>query len=148
MRGLKIIRLFSTSTAQGGLPQIPNLTNIKRFYKKVEVIEHPLSNQQRKLKTDQKPDLTNLHVSDKYWAITLDGRVTKTLYKEDLVIPSRALAVAIAEEWDMQKEILDLKTLKLNQIISKAVRTKNDPTLVTFMKSQIQNTLENDQICF
>jgi chaperone required for assembly of F1-ATPase len=40
------------------------------------------------------------HSHDKYYAVTLDGRVTKTLYKDDLCIPSRALAVAIAEEWD------------------------------------------------
>jgi chaperone required for assembly of F1-ATPase len=79
--------------------------------------------------------------------VALDGRVTKTLYKDDLCIPSRALAVAIAEEWDSQDERIDMKTLKLNQIIAKAVRTVHDPTLVSYMRNQIQIILSNDQIC-
>jgi chaperone required for assembly of F1-ATPase len=62
----------------------------------------------------EKVTLQNLHKADKYYAVTLDGRVTKTLYKDDLCLPSRALAVAIAEEWDMQGEKVDLKTLKIN----------------------------------
>lgn len=66
--------------------------------------------------------------------MALDGRVTKTLYKDDFLIPSRALAVSIAEEWDMQEERVDLKTLKLNQMLAKAVRTIHDPTLITFMR--------------
>jgi chaperone required for assembly of F1-ATPase len=53
-------------------------------------------------------------LSDTYWAVALDGRVTKTLYKDDLLIPSKALAIALAEEWEMQGERVDLKTLKLN----------------------------------
>jgi chaperone required for assembly of F1-ATPase len=32
--------------------------------------------------------------------VTLDGKVTKTMYKDNLFIPSKALAVAIAEEWE------------------------------------------------
>lgn len=49
-------------------------------------------------------------------------------------MPSRALATAVAEEWEMQGERVDTKTLKLNQILAKAVRTVHDPTLVTYMR--------------
>ncbi len=80
--------------------------------------------------------------------MTLDGRLTKTVYKDDLLIPSRSLAVAIAEEWDMQGEKIDLKDLKLNHMLAKAVRASNDEVLLKYMKTTIQNTLENDQICF
>lgn len=80
--------------------------------------------------------------------MTLDGRVTKTVYKDDLLIPSRALAVALAEEWDMQRDKIDLKDLKLNHMLAKAVRASNDEVLMKYMKTTIQNTLENDQICF
>jgi hypothetical protein len=47
-------RLFSSTqqTAQGALPQMPNMTHVRRFYKKVEVVEHPLSSQLEKLSTD------------------------------------------------------------------------------------------------
>jgi chaperone required for assembly of F1-ATPase len=80
---------------------MPNMTHVRRFYKKVEVVEHPLSSQLERLPTDQKVSLKNLRLShDKYYAVTLDGKVTKTLYKDDLYLPSRALAVALAEEWD------------------------------------------------
>mgnify|MGYP000141471522 CR=1 FL=1 len=94
---LASLRRHST-TAQGSLPQMPNLTHVKRFYKKVEVIEHPLSAEQ--VKHSGPVDLTNLSKAETYYAVALDGRVTKTLYKDNLLLPSRALAVAVAEEWD------------------------------------------------
>lgn len=80
---------------------MPTMQHVRRFYKKVDVVEHPLSSKMPKLQPEQKVSLQYLqHSHDKYYAVTLDGRVTKTLYKDDLCIPSRALAVAIAEEWD------------------------------------------------
>ena len=97
MRISQQFRRHST-TAQGALPQMPNLTHVKRFYKKVDVIEHPLSAEATQ--HTGLVDLSNLSKSDKYYAVTLDGRVTKTLYKDNLLLPSRALAVAVAEEWD------------------------------------------------
>jgi len=39
-------------------------------------------------------------MSDKYWAVTLDGKATKTMFKDNLFIPTKALAVALAEEWE------------------------------------------------
>lgn len=64
------------------------------------MVEHPLSDQVERLPTDEKPTLNNLSKSDKYWAVTLDGKVTKTIYKDNLMLPTKALAVALAEEWD------------------------------------------------
>jgi len=64
-----------------------------------------------------------------YWAVALDGRVVKTLYKDVMPIPSRALAVALAEEWESQEEKIDLKSLHLNQFFARAIRAKHDPTL-------------------
>jgi len=69
-----------------------------------------------------------------YWAVTLDGRVTKTLFKDDLLVPSRALAVALAEEWDMQEETVNLKSLHINQMLSKAIRGAQDPSIATYMR--------------
>ena len=51
-----------------------------------------------------------------------------------LAVPSKALAIAIAEEWASQGDTIDMKTLKLNQIIAKACRTEHDPSLVTYMR--------------
>jgi len=61
-----------------------------------------------------------------------------------LAIPSRALAVALAEEWASQGEVIDMKTLKLNQIMAKACRTEHDPSLVTYMRHQLHTILSND----
>lgn len=33
-------------------------------------------------------------------------------------------------------------------MLAKAIRTFHDPTLVTWMRTQIQNILESDQICY
>ena len=48
----------------------------------------------------------------------------------------------------MQRDKIDLKDLKLNHMLAKAVRASNDEVLMKYMKTTIQNTLENDQICF
>jgi chaperone required for assembly of F1-ATPase len=53
---------------------------------------------------DEPIDMTNLGKirdgKDKFYAITLDGRLMKSMYKDPLFIPSKALAIALAEEWD------------------------------------------------
>jgi chaperone required for assembly of F1-ATPase len=59
-----------------------------------------LSKDYKLLKKEEKVTFNNLSQSDKYWAVTLDGKVTKTIYKDNLLCPSRALAVALAEEWE------------------------------------------------
>lgn len=72
---------------------------------------------------NEKVTLNNLSMShDIYWAVTLDGRVTKTFYKDDLLIPSRSLAVALASEWEAQGDTIDIKSLHLNQMVAKAWR--------------------------
>jgi chaperone required for assembly of F1-ATPase len=38
------------------------------------------------------------------------------MYKDNLFIPSKALAVAIAEEWESQHENINLKSLHLVSI--------------------------------
>ena len=70
--------------------------------------------------------LENLSLSDNYYAVTLDGKVTKTMYKDELLLPSKALAVALAEEWEAQKDFINLKSLHLNNYLAKCVRDKHD----------------------
>ena len=116
-------RHFSEKKSGAGLPNLPTLPNLKRFYKHVDVIEHPLGKDLPKLPADEEVSLNNLSLShDKYYAITLDGRVVKTLFKDTLAIPSKALAVAIAEEWEQQHERIDLRTMFLTQWMTKGVR--------------------------
>jgi chaperone required for assembly of F1-ATPase len=129
------------------VPKMPQ--HIKRFYKNVDVIEHPQASDKALIPAGERVTFQNLHMShDRYYAVTLDGRVTKTLYQDPLLLPSRALAVAIAEEWDSQKEKIDVQTLKLSQMMAKAVRTSLDPSLKAHMQKELLTILSNDQICF
>lgn len=66
-----------------------------------------------KLGPNDEITFNNLSLSQKYWAVTLDGKPTKTMFKDNLFIPTKALAMALAEEWDSQKESISLKSLHL-----------------------------------
>lgn len=94
-------RCFAAKPGQF-FPTMPSGYKIKRFYKKVDVVEHPLSKDAPKLPAGEAVTVNNLSLSDKYWAVTLDGKVTKTMYKDNLLIPTKAMAVALAEEWESQ----------------------------------------------
>ncbi|MCW5715101.1 MAG: ATPase [Bauldia sp.] len=54
-------------------------------------------------------------------AVTLDGRVAKTPGRAPLAVPSRALAEAIAAEWDAQRDEIDPMTMQLTRIANTAI---------------------------
>ena len=93
-------------------------------------------------------NLSQVSNDAKFWAVTLDGRVIKTMYKDKLLLPTKALAEALAEEWASQPATLDIRKLYYNNMMAKAMRAKQDPALVINMQDEVQTTLENDQICF
>jgi len=124
---------------------MPQGYKIKRFYKRVEVIEHPLSAEMPKITEGEQLGIKNLsQAHDKYWAVTLDGKVTKTMYKDPLLIPTKAMAVALAEEWDMQNEGIEMKSLHLNNFLAKCIRAANDEALQNYMREELYTILEND----
>lgn len=97
----KLFSPLQRSYSAGGKysPSMQDHMKIKRFYKKVDIIEHPLSKASA-VESAAEIDHTNLSASPKYWAVTLDGRVVKTMYKDPLLIPTQTMALALAEEWD------------------------------------------------
>jgi len=122
-----LARQFSSSGAfnplKSGMPQMPNMTKLKRFYKNVDVIEHPASAGLAKIPSGEAISLNNLSMShDKYYAVTLDGRVVKTFYKDVMAMPSRALAVAVAEEWESQHEKIDVRHMHLTTTLTRGIR--------------------------
>ena len=128
---------------------MPQGYKIKRLYKKVDIVEHPLSEDTPKLGADIKINFNNLsQTHGSYWAVTLDGKVTKTMYKDNLLIPTKAMAVALAEEWESQNENINLKSLHLNNFLAKCIRAANDDNLQQYMREELYTILENDQICF
>ncbi|MEC3861432.1 ATP12 family protein [Mesobacterium sp. TK19101] len=64
--------------------------------------------------------------ADGGFAVTLDGRGVKTPAKAPLVLPTRAMAAAIAAEWDAQHEMVDPTTMpntrSANAAIDKVAR--------------------------
>lgn len=67
------------------------------------MVPHPDSESFEKLDLNDDVNFENLsQCHGPYWAVALDGRIIKTLYKDPMPIPSRALAVAVAEEWESQ----------------------------------------------
>jgi hypothetical protein len=86
---------------------------VRRFYKNVDIKPHPImdlltSNDLKKANLmvgeNDSVDLSNLSKirenKDVFYSVTLDNKPIKTMYKDPLYLPSRALAIAIAEEWD------------------------------------------------
>lgn len=55
------------------------------------------------------------------FAVTLDGRQVKTPAKAPLVVPSRALAEAIAREWQAQDEKIDPATMPVTRGANAAI---------------------------
>ena len=55
------------------------------------------------------------------WQVTLDGRGLKTVKGTPQVVPTQALAAALAEEWSAQSETLDPKTFPLRDASDYAI---------------------------
>lgn len=80
--------------AQAGMkPALP-----KRFYKEAGVEER-----------------------DGLFHLTLDGRLAKTPSKQALAVPSRALAEALAREWDGQEVEINPATMPITRIVNSAI---------------------------
>src|SRR5260221_7712237 len=55
------------------------------------------------------------------WGIALDGRPVRTPGKNGLVVPSEALAAAIAAEWDAQQTEIRPATMPLTRLAATAI---------------------------
>jgi len=55
------------------------------------------------------------------FAIQLDGRTAKTPKRESLIVPTEALAKAVASEWDAQVKEINAEKMPLTQIANTAI---------------------------
>lgn len=55
------------------------------------------------------------------YTVTLDGRAVKTPAKRPLHVPTRAMAHAIAQEWDAQHEIINPNTMPVTKTANAAI---------------------------
>jgi chaperone required for assembly of F1-ATPase len=80
------------------------------------------------------------------FGIALDGRSVKTPLKAPLVLPNRALAEAVAAEWEAQIEVINPHTMPLTKLANTAIdraaaeRSKISAEIVEFAGS--------DMVCY
>jgi chaperone required for assembly of F1-ATPase len=80
------------------------------------------------------------------YAITLDGKPIKTPGKRDLLVPSGALAAAIAEEWNCQETEVRAAAMPLTRLATTAVdrvATQRDAIV-----GQTANYAATDLVCY
>ena len=80
------------------------------------------------------------------YAITLDGKPIKTPGKRDLLLPSGALAAAIAEEWNAQQTEVLTATMPLTRLATTTidrVATQRDAII-----RQTANYAGTDLVCY
>lgn len=103
---------------------VRNLATVKRFYRK-----------------------TNILSSGGKYEITLDQRKLKTPQGKVFQVESRPLALAVAAEWDMQKEIIDRSSMHLTALCNTVIDNPHNHTKQN-MVNYIVNCLEMDTVLF
>nr|XP_012134815.1 PREDICTED: ATP synthase mitochondrial F1 complex assembly factor 2 isoform X2 [Megachile rotundata] len=115
------------SNQRDGIPithYCTNIATVKRFYRR-----------------------TNILSSGGKFEITLDQRKLKTPQGKILQVDSKPLALAIAVEWDMQKEIIDKSSMHLTALSNTVIDNPNNHTKQDIV-NYIVNCLEMDTILF
>jgi chaperone required for assembly of F1-ATPase len=80
------------------------------------------------------------------WAILIDGRPVKTPGKSDLVVPTRALGEAIADEWNAVEGDIDPRAMPLTGIANAAIEhVSTDPAAFA---AGLARYAETDLACY
>jgi chaperone required for assembly of F1-ATPase len=80
------------------------------------------------------------------YGVMLDGRRLKTPAKRDLVLPSAALAAAIAAEWEAQQGEIQSSTMPLYQLASTAI-DRVEPQRHAIVE-QVADYAATDLVCY
>ncbi|MGD9799152.1 MAG: ATP12 family chaperone protein [Parvularculaceae bacterium] len=80
------------------------------------------------------------------FAITLDGRSAKTRTGQPLAMQSRALALAVADEWDAQREIIDIATMPMTRLAMTVVDIGDADA--DSWRAAILSFLKSDLLCY
>ena len=78
------------------------------------------------------------------WGVALDGRPMRTPTNHELIVPSAALAEAVAAEWDAQQDAI--RTMPLTRLAATAIdRTRTQRELVA---AETANYAGTDLVCY
>lgn len=79
------------------------------------------------------------------WTVSLDGRTIKTPGRAALLLPTQELAQALADEWDAQKEHIDLLAMHLTRLANVAIDRAGDAR--EGLADEVARYCETDLIC-
>jgi chaperone required for assembly of F1-ATPase len=80
------------------------------------------------------------------WGVALDGRPMRTPARQELIVPSAALAEAIAAEWGAQQDEVRPATMPLTRLAATAIdRTRLQRDLVV---AETANYAGTDLVCY
>lgn len=80
------------------------------------------------------------------WGVLLDGRPVRTPAGQRQLVPGRALAEAMAEEWDSQGERVDIAGMHLTRLANVAI--DRTPLTRADMEAEVAHYCETDLVCF
>ncbi len=80
------------------------------------------------------------------WHVELDGRTPVTPAKRKLALPTQALAVSVAEEWEGQIEEIDLPTMTLTRMANVAL--DRTPDTRDALIAEVQKYAGTDLVCY
>ncbi|XP_076237498.1 ATP synthase mitochondrial F1 complex assembly factor 2 homolog l(2)k14505 isoform X1 [Calliopsis andreniformis] len=103
---------------------VRNMATVKRFYRKANILS-----------------------SSGKFEITLDQRKLKTPQGKIFEVDSKPLALAIAAEWDSQKEVIDRSNMHLTALCNTVIDNPHKHTKLD-MVNYIVNCLEMDTVLF
>ena len=84
--------------------------------------------------------------SDGGWGIALDGRSLRTPGRNPLLLPSEALAAAIAAEWDAQRDEIRPATMPFFRLAATAI--DRTATLRDSVVAEVANYAGTDLVCY
>lgn len=80
------------------------------------------------------------------FAATLDGRVPKTPGLKQVVMPSAAIAEAVAAEWAVQGEFIDPRTMPMTRLVNSAVEAGEEA--MPALREEIVKYAGNDLLLY
>jgi len=80
------------------------------------------------------------------FAVTLDGRQTKTPGRKPIIVPSAGLATVMAEEWAAQGELIDARTMPTVRLVNSAIESGEEQ--VPAFREEVLNFVGSDLLLY